>query len=108
LVAGVLLEIGDGPVRGVVVDHEHLTRERHPGEDAIQARDDRFPLVVGRDDDRDPRRHTRTPAPRRFQMSTTGTSGCRSAYVACGVLMMSRLDSASTSSSAASSGSAVT
>jgi hypothetical protein len=75
LVTGVLLEIWNGGVRWIVVDDDDLARKRHTGEDAIEARHDRFPLVVRGDDDRYLRRHTRTPAPRRFEMSTTGTSG---------------------------------
>src|SRR5205823_4419652 len=107
---GVLLQVGHGRVAGVVVDHEDLAREVHALEDAVETRHDRLALVVHRDDDRHAQRvaHTRTPSPRRFQMSTTGTSIAMSAYTLCGAPITSRSARRSVSSSGARSGSTFT
>ena len=74
----VLRERGDRGVVLVVVDHEHLARQVHPGEDAVEARDDLVAFVEHRDHDRHARvivsDHTRTPLSMRFHTSTIGRS----------------------------------
>src|SRR5262249_41838862 len=110
-VDGVLAQGFDRAVVLVVVHHEHLAGQLDAREDPIEAGDHGVTLLEDGNDDRDPRRlldHTRTPPSRRFQMSTTGTSVSKSRYIACGVAITRRSDSASTASNGERSSSTCT
>src|SRR5581483_4884350 len=105
---GVLLEVRNRRVVRRIEHHEHLARQGHRLEDAVEAGDDGVALVVCGDDDRDARLHSRTPSPSRPQMSTTGLSVGSDAYALCGAPTMSRSARAITSSSGSRSGSTLT
>src|SRR5439155_805211 len=104
----VLVQVRHGRVFGRVTDDQHLAGRRDGPEDAIETNDDLGPLAVGGNDDRDVGRHTRTPSPRRFQISITGTVVSSSAYCLWGEQMTRRSDSCSTTLRGTRSGSIVT
>src|SRR5262249_27110120 len=80
------------------VHDEDLDRNLDRVEDPVEVRDDRRSLVVRGDNEGDARRHTRTPRPTMFQMSTMGLLVSRSRYGAWGAAITSTSDRSITSS----------